>query len=283
LDDALEFLQSEWESLARRGAIISDEELYRHFVRKFGPPDDVAFSYAVASDADNAIAADEAVARHLAVAARPESRQRNTTRIIVAAALALSVLAAAVAGSSIWTDNAEFSGDLKFITHQGVTIHFSQGVESFADRVVSFHRGAPDRSLSKNAQAAIGAPDCQNGQTQDATFVALGHGGELTVEFTDNYLRDGKGPDLAIFEVGPQLEYVQVMVSADGESWHELGITKGRTTGLDLSSLNMPHGRFRYVRLIDAKGGKSYRSNWPGADIDAIGAIHSTPGTHDGE
>ena len=49
LDDALEFLQSEWESLTRRGALISDEELFRHFVRKFGPPDDVASSYAVAS------------------------------------------------------------------------------------------------------------------------------------------------------------------------------------------------------------------------------------------
>ena len=194
LDDALEFLQSEWESLARRGALISDEELFRHFVRKFGPPDDVASSYAVASDAANVLAADEAVAHDLAVAARPEPGQRNATRIIVSSALALSVVAAAVAGASIWTERAVFSGGLKFITHQGVTIHFPHGVESFADRVVSFRRGAPDRGLSQDAQAAIGAPDCQNGQTQDETFVALGHGGELTVEFTDNCLCDGDGP-----------------------------------------------------------------------------------------
>jgi hypothetical protein len=37
------------------------------------------------------------------------------------------------------------------------------------------------------------------------------------------------------------------------------------------------------VRLVDAKGGKSYRSNWPGADIDAMGAIHSAPRTRVGE
>ena len=156
-------------------------------------------------------------------------------------------------------------------------------MESFADRVVSFRRGSPDRGISQDAQAAIGSPDCQNGQTQEETFVALGHGGELTVEFTDNCLCDREGPDLAIFEVGPQLEYVEVLVSEDGNVWHELGITKGRTTGLDLSSLNMPHARFRYVRLVDAKGGKSYRSNWPGADIDAVGAIHSASRIRDSE
>ena len=59
LADALEFLQSECESLARRGALISDDELFRHFVRKFGTPDDVATSYALATSASPVLANDK--------------------------------------------------------------------------------------------------------------------------------------------------------------------------------------------------------------------------------
>jgi hypothetical protein len=279
LADALEFLQSECESLSRRGAKVSDEELFRHFVRKFGAPEDVAASYALATGPSLERAEGEATPDGAATIKSDDPARHSKRLRMVAVVLALVGAVIAFCGASAWISRVQDGAGLDFMTHQGVTYTFPLGKASFADRVVSFHRELSKASRSADPQASIGIPDCSNDEREEpeSSYVSLGDGGELTVEFTDNVLFDDDGPDLAIFEVGPRLESVWISVSEDGETWVNVGKTNGRIASLDLASLEMPNGRFRFVRIVDTKRGQSNDSPWPGADVDAIGAINSLP------
>jgi hypothetical protein len=145
---------------------------------------------------------------------------------------------------------------------------------SWAGRVVSFNPGTPNSAKANDPTTALGAPDCQDGERDLRGGVALGHGGELILEFTDVRFCDGEGPDLLIFEVGPMGEPLHVAVSRDGSEWIKIGRTKGLTSGVDLATFVKPGDYFRFIRLTDAKSGRSNKSDWPGADIDAVGAVH---------
>ena len=89
-------------------------------------------------------------------------------------------------------------------------IEFPLGDVSFADGVVSFNPGTDTVSPYNNPQSAIGTP---NGCGENA--VALGHGGILTVTFTNNYLIDVEGDDLYVFECGGAVEPFKVEISKD--------------------------------------------------------------------
>lgn len=108
-------------------------------------------------------------------------------------------------------------------------------------------------------------------------FVALGQGGTLVVEFVDALLCDREGADLKIVEIGPLAEPFEVAVSRDGKQWIEVGRAKGAESEIDLAPFVHPGDRFRFVRIVDAKCINVSRNRWPGADIDAVGALHSVP------
>src|SRR5262249_51616106 len=150
---------------------------------------------------------------------------------------------------------------------------------SWADRVVSFTPGNPAPRRSKDPEAALGKPDFRGRDDEEDQrhYISLGHGGELILEFTDNLLIDGPGPDLAVFEVVDAVEPVDVAISVDGKTWVNVGRVKGATSTLDIGAFVNPEDRFRFVRLTDAKAGLSNDSAWPGADIDAVGAINTIP------
>ena len=151
-------------------------------------------------------------------------------------------------------------------TYKGVD--FPLGDKSFADRVVDFRPGDEDiEAPYNNPQNAIGTPE-----DDWEGFVALGHGGILTVEFTDNYLIDVDGPDLYVFEFGPAVESFKVEISKDGSNWIDLGTVSGQPTSLDIHGKVVPGDKFSYVRITDAKSHMS-GTPYPGADIDAVGAI----------
>jgi hypothetical protein len=170
-------------------------------------------------------------------------------------------------------------GPVEATTTQGSKIVFPAGDISFADAVVSVTPGAPGPSRSRDPKAALGKPDYRgvDDAKDEATYVALGHGGELILEFTDNVLIDGAGPDLAVFEIGPQVEPILVAISEEGKNWIDVGRVEGSTCSIDIAPFVKPGQRFRFVKLTDAKGGKSNGGNWPGADIDAVGAINTLP------
>ena len=117
----------------------------------------------------------------------------------------------------------------------------------------------------------LGLPD-YGGETSGADL-CLGKGGVLTLRF-DVAIYDGDGLDIYVFEVGPDVESTTVEVSADRKTWYEVGVTQGKTAGVDLAG-KVPEGaEFRYVRLTDTGNNGNY-SSWPGADIDAVSGLNA--------
>ncbi len=168
---------------------------------------------------------------------------------------------------------------LEVTTTQGQKVMVAAEHDPWADAVVSFKPGDPAPRRSTDPKAALRKPDYKG--TDDAadekTYVALGHGGELVVQFVDNVLVDGPGDDLVVFEIGPAVEPMDVAISEDGKKWIEVGRLAGGKSSVDIGPFVKTGQRFRFVRITDAKAGLSNNSEWPGADIDAVGAINSLP------
>lgn len=144
---------------------------------------------------------------------------------------------------------------------------------------------------------------------------SLGHGGSITVAFRDNFVFDGPGDDLIIFEnafhVGSEsgpffTEYATVEISADNRTWHLFPFDAATGAGLAGTAAVLSHpaneidpfdpqsggDRFdledlgvemiRFVRLTD--GGDSFADygnlvppgDKGGFDLDSVGAINSS-------
>ena len=152
----------------------------------------------------------------------------------------------------------------------GGKVLFPLGDISFADEAVSFEAGGPNSGEANNEpSAALGIPDFK--RTGDDSYLTLGCTGTLILRFVDNALVDVEGPDLYVFEVGPLVEAMDLAVSNDGTTWDEVGKISGGRADVDIAPHTKPGDIFHYVRLTDLKA--SCRGRWPGADVDAVGAI----------
>ncbi len=160
---------------------------------------------------------------------------------------------------------------------------FPLGTLSFADAVVSYNPNfsggpAPIAGL-QNATNALGAPNYTgSGEPLPGQgAVSLGRGGQLVIQFTNNYLHASgdNRPDLYVFEVG-DFESVRVEISSDNVTYRNVGQTTA--TGLiDIDAFGIqPHERFFFVRLTDIAGQGATTGDSVGADIDAVGAITSS-------
>ncbi|KPP87400.1 MAG: putative outer membrane protein [Rhodobacteraceae bacterium HLUCCO07] len=149
-----------------------------------------------------------------------------------------------------------------------------QGDRSFADVVVDYHRGTGEiEQTAGDPQAALHAPDF-SGDVDDGSFLSLGCDGSVILQFTDNALIDVEGPDLYVFEVGPNVEAMSLAISEDGKTWEELGEISGGRAEVDISGRVAADRNFRYVRLTD--DGIDCGTRFAGSDIDAVAAIGST-------
>lgn len=168
---------------------------------------------------------------------------------------------------------------VEFVTTQGDKFKLASEHDPWADAVVSFQPGTPAPTQSMDPRGSPGKPDYKG--TDDAEdekrYVALGHGGVLVLEFKDNVIFDGPNDDLVVFEIGPAVEPTEIAISEDGLHWVVVGRTSGGKSSLDIGPFVKPDQRFRYVRLTDSKAALSNNSAWPGADIDAVGALNSLP------
>lgn len=138
--------------------------------------------------------------------------------------------------------------------------------------MVSFEKGVPS-ATDKDTQPeeTLGIPDYDEAKADN--YTTLGCGGVLTLQFIDNVLVDIEEPDLYVFEIGPAIEPTNLAISKDGQEWIEIGKISGGRADIDISPFVEPGDTFHYIRLTDLKtdcGGA-----WPGADIDAVGAIGS--------
>ncbi len=159
------------------------------------------------------------------------------------------------------------SGGTDYETSQGQSVRFPMGAAAFADRAVSANpRVTPVPSEYGTTGQALRAPDDQS--------YTLGHGGSLTLEFVDNTLADGPGADLVVFEIGPDIEAMFVEISEDGTQFVRVGRIGGSETALDISRVARAGAAYRFVRLIDDPDQGDGHGTWPGADVDAVGAIH---------
>jgi hypothetical protein len=108
---------------------------------------------------------------------------------------------------------------------------------------------------------AIGPPD---GRT-----VALGVGAYVILRFFRE-IPNAPGPDLRIYEVGPDGAEAAIAVSIDGDDFVELTESAaGPTTELELDDA-IPGGMIRFVRIR----GVDDRGDEPGFDLDAVEALN---------
>lgn len=154
----------------------------------------------------------------------------------------------------------------------GGEVYFPMGDTSFADEVVRFDAGDPDGGdASAHPEAVLGVPDFAG--DGDSGFLTLGCTGDLVVAMTDNNLIDIAGPDLYVFEIGPDTEATAMAISEDGEDWTRVGRISGGKAEIDIAPYVDAGSTFRYIRLVDLK--QACDSRTPGADVDAVGAIGS--------
>lgn len=157
-------------------------------------------------------------------------------------------------------------------TAQGKTFYFTTDHDPWADKVVSFMQGKPLPKLGTKPAGAIGRPDFTN-KKDGSKYVALGHDGQLVLEFTDNALVNGPGDDLVIFSVGTPPKPIEVSISVDSTTWLHLGRLEGNRTSFDIGSVATPGQKFRFVKIVDGRGSNSKAPT--GAEIDAVGALNS--------
>ena len=159
---------------------------------------------------------------------------------------------------------------------------FDSGFLAFADNVVSYNPiggGVPPIPGLDNPIQATGAPNYTGtGEPQiNQNVVSLGRGGELVLEFTNNFLT-GSGnadPDLMIFEVGDS-EEVGVELSVDGVTYIDVGRASGASPTIDIDAFGFSTiSRIPFVRLTDLANQGAQSGDSVGADIDAVGAISS--------
>ena len=159
--------------------------------------------------------------------------------------------------------------------------------DEFADQVVEFapviqnNEPAPPYLEPANA---LGAPDYPGStnctDSGSCSFVSLGDGGSITIQFVDNVL-SGSGdpsPDLRIYEIGPDVERTFVEISGDNATWFPVGVVEGATATVDLDSFGYgPSDLFFYVRLTDDPDEGDQTGVRVGADVDAVEALSLIP------
>lgn len=154
----------------------------------------------------------------------------------------------------------------------GGKVYFPLGDISFADEVVAFSKGSPAAAeKDSDPQQALGIPDYD--ATNDRNYLTLGCGGTLVLRFIDNALIDIGGPDLYVFEIGPAIEPTRLSISQDGRRWVEIGRISGGKAEVDIAPFVKKAEAYHYVKLADLK--TACDGAYPGADIDAVGAIGS--------
>jgi len=173
--------------------------------------------------------------------------------------------------------------------------------ELYADNVVDFNQGLrkngtsvlPERSI---AGLALGAPQ-SSGAASDVNaglppifgnFFSLGfdepleddgtpaEGGWIIVEFVNNFIVDGIGNDLKVWEVTGGVypdELIKLEASQDGISWATIASGLTRDAEADLASSGLDWAKF--IRLTDVSNPATFPdAEADGYDLDAFSALN---------
>lgn len=184
--------------------------------------------------------------------------------------------------------------------------------DPFVDRIVVFERGeGAGYGRDQLPDVVLGAPRGGGLLAPSQHVLSLGGGGSITLEFVDNEVWDGPGPDFLVFEnpflVAPGddptqgfFELAKVEVSDDGVTWREFPHSVETRAGcagwrpvlanaddndrsptdpaqaggdpFDLAEVGLRVIRFvRITDLDNTSGSKGTQ----GFDLDGVAAIHS--------
>ena len=117
------------------------------------------------------------------------------------------------------------------------------------------------------ADAVFGDPEQALGPP-DGRTVALGRGAYVVLRFFRE-VPDGPGPDLRIYEIGPDGAEARVAISSDAEEWIEpADRVFGPVYNLNMSDLGIAPVFFVRIRGLDLAGQE------PGFDLDAVESLH---------
>ncbi|RMF70021.1 MAG: T9SS C-terminal target domain-containing protein, partial [Calditrichaeota bacterium] len=187
--------------------------------------------------------------------------------------------------------------------------------DAWADAVVSFTPGE-GAGFGQNffPDNVLGPPDPDptltptNPSSKPQELLSLGNGGEIILEFNDNFIVDGEGVDFTVFEnvfylggdtTQPFIEAAFVAVSMDGQNWVEFpwdtttyagfaGVTPTKDNqnptdpkvsggdSFDLADVGLPFAKF--VKLTDIGDLKKEGPFNGDFDLDAVVAVNSMPG-----
>ena len=199
--------------------------------------------------------------------------------------------------------------------HDMAIVEEIQASDPWADEVVEFHPGSNWSEFGYDffPYNVLGPPDPNSaisayfGSTSKEEILSLGHGGDITLKFTDNVVVNGAGVDFIIFENvfinlftnTPWVEAGTVSVSQDGATFypfpydtttleglagaHPVNNTQNPTEpqlsggdAFDLDAVGLDW--IRYVRISDM-GDRWIEGPFQGDfDLDAVVAVNSSPG-----
>lgn len=177
-------------------------------------------------------------------------------------------------------------------------IDFPAGNVSFADVVLQYNNlysggPAPTDPDFLDPTQALGAPN----YVAPIGSVTLGRGGLIELAFTDNLLTNSGDAldDLHVFEIGGDVEDTFVAIKptpetlpllnpaldTNNDGYFEIGKVFGATSSIDIDAFfpGFLPGQlsFNAVQLIDDPNEGQSSGDTVGADIDAVGAIASSP------
>lgn len=165
----------------------------------------------------------------------------------------------------------------------------------YADEVVSSDQGVrydggPITANRTDALQVLGAPESDGSEYDSPVFAgiffSLGFnpdqnvnfdGGKIVIEFLDNFVVDGPGNDLRMWEVtggtSYPLEKLKIEVSQNGTDWFEVESSVDRDAEADLANSGLAWAR--YVRLTDVSDRNDFttRPSADGYDLDAFSAL----------
>jgi hypothetical protein len=146
----------------------------------------------------------------------------------------------------------------------------------FADSVLLYDPGRPGMNTGGEPDSIFTNPDRCLGPPSEVTkdFVSLGSRGTLILQFNDNVVYDGPGPDLYFWIPDSIPEEATVWISRDGVIFLHAGQISSKNPYLDLSGTAEPGEFYTQLKIRD-DAIDAVKNGSLGIDLDAVASINN--------
>ena len=146
----------------------------------------------------------------------------------------------------------------------------------FADSVLFYDPGKPGLNTGGEPDSRFTDPElCLGPPSENTTgFVSLGSGGTLVLQFNNNVVYDGPGPDLYFWIPDSVPEEATVWISRDGVVFLHAGQISSESPFLDLAGVAVPGEFYTQLKIRDDSA-DAVRKGSLGIDLDAVASINN--------